>query len=96
MVCLLTGSHSQVSPSSDAAGMLVPKFSITQTDQDLHVRIRVPYVRVGDAEVHVVSSETKHKQDHLVSLWSTLLLDPGWPRFQLLLQALPTETAITP
>lgn len=34
--------------------MLVPKFTITQTDNALNFRINVPYIRVGDAEVHVV------------------------------------------
>lgn len=34
--------------------MLVPKFALTQTDEAVVVTIKLPYVRVGDAEVSVV------------------------------------------
>jgi hypothetical protein len=34
--------------------MLVPKFSLQQTTETVVVTIKLPYVRVGDAEVSVV------------------------------------------
>jgi hypothetical protein len=35
--------------------MLVPRFSISQDEKEVQVQIRVPFVRVGESEVHVVS-----------------------------------------
>jgi hypothetical protein len=45
------------SPSglAGAGAMLVPKFHISQTEAHVLLSIRVPYVRVGDAEIAVVS-----------------------------------------
>lgn len=34
--------------------MLVPRFSLSQTDKEVLVTIKLPYVRVGDAELFVV------------------------------------------
>lgn len=39
--------------------MLVPKFTITQTDNEVILKIRVPYIRVGDAEAIVVSQSAQ-------------------------------------
>lgn len=35
--------------------MLVPRFALSQTDKDVVVAVKMPYVRVGDAELFVVS-----------------------------------------
>ena len=57
--------------------MLVPRFSLSQSVSDVNVVIKVPYVRVGDAEVVVVSYIVDGKD----TIWAdddffpTLLLD---------------------
>lgn len=37
--------------------MLVPKFTLHQTAETVVVTIKLPYIRVGDAEVSVVRVE---------------------------------------
>ncbi len=38
--------------------MLVPRFALSQTDKEVVVTVKLPYVRVGDAELSVVRAST--------------------------------------
>jgi hypothetical protein len=40
--------------------MIQPRFTVSQSADEVVVVIKLPYVRVGDAEVHVVSSQAAH------------------------------------
>ena len=90
--------------------MLVPKFALQQTEEEVIVIIKVPYIRVGEAEVSVVSTYIHtHRHNRLRGWKKYLSFVPlhyththyypkyiGWARLCLLLQALLAQASFPP
>lgn len=72
--CALSGRRSAgcCSRAKRCLSMLVPKFTISQDDKEVRIRIRLPFVRVGDAEVHVVSANASSSKAGYLGRFSAL------------------------